>query len=264
MVIVVEALPADAGDTLVGTLGATRWQAPAPPPFPHLALTPERLEWRDPTGGDGPVHVDFVKGPLAYRRRHGGGRQQPLARAVGLKGGWGRGGAGESPRILDATAGLGRDAFVLASLGCRVTMLERSAVVHALLADALVRGAADPELGSWLPQRLHLERVDARAWLRAAPTDQGAFDVVYLDPMYPERRKAARVKKTAATLQRLVGFDADAADLLAIALTVARRRVVVKRPRWAPPLAGPPPVGTTGAVNTRFDIYAPTSPPPAP
>ena len=41
-----------------------------------------------------------------------------IARAIGLN-------SPTAPHVLDATAGLGGDAFVLASLGCPVTMVER-------------------------------------------------------------------------------------------------------------------------------------------
>ena len=87
-------------------------------------------------GYRGGVYLDFVRGCSGYRTRRGGGRQQPLARAVGLR-------QGRSPEVLDVTAGLGRDAFVLASLGCQVVLLERSPVIAALLFDALERALAD-------------------------------------------------------------------------------------------------------------------------
>ncbi|MGL4755264.1 MAG: class I SAM-dependent methyltransferase, partial [Aeromonadaceae bacterium] len=115
----------------------------APAPF-ALVYTAERLELRkldEPALGA--VYVDFVGGAVAHRRKFGGGRGQSIAKAVGLK-------SGANPSVVDATAGLGRDAFVLASLGCRVLMLERSPVVAALLQDGLVRGYADAEIGAWL------------------------------------------------------------------------------------------------------------------
>src|SRR5688572_20080391 len=88
-----------------------------------------------PTGKNapGPIYADFLTGAAAHRRLHGGGRGQPIARAIGLKPGV------KPPSVIDATAGLGRDAFVLACLGCEVTLLERSPTVAALLRDALER-----------------------------------------------------------------------------------------------------------------------------
>ncbi|HAD42901.1 MAG TPA: 16S rRNA (guanine(1516)-N(2))-methyltransferase, partial [Plesiomonas shigelloides] len=74
----------------------------------------------------GAICVDFVGGTMAHRRRFGGGRGEAVAKAVGIKKGY-------LPDVVDATAGLGRDAFVLASIGCRVRLLERHPVVAALL-----------------------------------------------------------------------------------------------------------------------------------
>ncbi|WP_457998882.1 class I SAM-dependent methyltransferase, partial [Klebsiella michiganensis] len=85
----------------------------------------------------------------AHRRKFGGGRGEAVAKAVGIKGDY-------LPDVVDATAGLGRDAFVLASVGCRVRMLERNPVVAALLDDGLARGYADAEIGGWLQERLQL------------------------------------------------------------------------------------------------------------
>lgn len=195
----------------------------------------------------GPVYVDFVSGRLAYRRRFGGGRRQPLARAVGLKG-------GVNPDLVDATAGLGRDAFVLAGLGCRVRMVERSPIIAALLQDGLERAALDPEIGPLIKARLSLSRADGRVFLAALAEDERP-EVVYLDPMYPERTKTAWVKKELRALRQLVGDNQDAPELLAAALAAARRRVVVKRPRRAPPLPGPPPSFPVEGENTRFDVY---------
>lgn len=214
------------------------------PGAPHLELDAHRLALR-PGGGLGPVLVDFVGGSLGHRRRHGGGRGQTLTRAIGLKG-------GARPRVLDATAGLGRDAFVLATLGCAVVMLERDPVIAALLADGLRRARLDPELGPWIDQRLRLVPGDACALL---PSLNPAPEVVYLDPMFPERRKSALVKKEMRVFRQLVGEDPDAPQLLALALGVALRRVVVKRSKQAPVLAGPPPDLSLQGNTIRYDIY---------
>ncbi|MCK5323461.1 MAG: class I SAM-dependent methyltransferase, partial [Desulfobulbaceae bacterium] len=117
-----------------------------------LVLSCKRLELRL-TGPDapGPIYVDFTGGPVRYRREHGGGRRQPLARAVGLK-------HGLTPNVLDATAGLGRDAFVLACLGCRVQLIERSSILAALLEDGLRRAAADSNIKSIIIDRMVLIR----------------------------------------------------------------------------------------------------------
>ncbi|WP_058910467.1 16S rRNA (guanine(1516)-N(2))-methyltransferase RsmJ [Entomohabitans teleogrylli] len=211
-----------------------------------LALTPDHLELRkrdEPKLGG--IFVDFVSGAMAHRRKFGGGRGEAVAKAVGIKGSY-------LPDVVDATAGLGRDAFVLAALGCRVRMLERHPVVAALLDDGLQRGWQDPEIGPWLRERLQLIHASS---LTALSDITPRPDVVYLDPMYPHRQKSALVKKEMRVFQALVGADADADGLLAPAQLLATRRVVVKRPDYAPPLAG---VTTRSAVTTkshRFDIY---------
>ncbi|MBY4890823.1 16S rRNA (guanine(1516)-N(2))-methyltransferase RsmJ [Pantoea endophytica] len=213
-----------------------------------LVLTAEHLELRkldEPKLGG--IFVDFVSGAMAHRRKFGGGRGEAVAKAVGIKSGY-------LPDVVDATAGLGRDAFVLAALGCRVRMLERHPVVAALLDDGLRRGYQDAEIGGWLRDRLTLlHAVSQQALCDVTP----APDVVYLDPMYPHRQKSAMVKKEMRVFQSLVGADDDADALLEPARRLAKKRIVVKRPDYAPPLAG---VVTQDAVVTkshRFDIYPP-------
>ena len=195
----------------------------------------------------GAVFVDFLAGAAAHRRLYGGGRGQALARAVGLK-------RGATPSVIDATAGLGQDGFVLASLGCQVQLLERSPIVAALLHDALQRAVADSEIGAWVGERLSLQQVDSCAYLSNL-TAQQRPDVVYLDPMYPERRKSALTSKELRLLRVLVGEDADAAQLLASARCCASKRVVVKRPRRAPTLDTRPADAQIFTPHTRFDLY---------
>jgi len=214
-----------------------------------LVLTPERLELRkrdEPKLGG--IFVDFVGGAMAHRRKFGGGRGEAVAKAVGIKGDY-------LPDVVDATAGLGRDAFVLASVGCRVRMLERHPVVAALLDDGLRRGYQDAEIGSWLQERLQLIHGSSLAELvNLTPRP----DVVYLDPMFPHKQKSALVKKEMRVFQSLVGPDNDADGLLEPARNLAKKRVVVKRPDYAPPLAD---IATQNAVVTkghRFDIYSGT------
>ena len=138
-------------------------------------------------GSAGPIFVDFTSGALNHRRLMGGGRRQTLARAVGLKPGY-------DPYIVDATAGLGRDAFVLANCGCNILMCERSPVLAALLEDALTRAINDPEIGGWICTRMKLSFSDSLTTLDAL-SDESLPDVVYLDPMYPHSKRRAKVKK---------------------------------------------------------------------
>lgn len=211
-----------------------------------LVLTERQLELRkldEPKLG--PVYVDFVEGAVAHRRKFGGGRGQSIAKAVGLK-------SGANPTVVDATAGLGRDAFVLASLGCSVTMLERHPVVAALLADGLLRAKQDPEIGAWVSERMRLISGPALENLQRLPFEH---DVVYLDPMFPHRQKSALVKKEMRVFQSLVGPDLDADALLPVALSVATKRVVVKRPDYAGFLNELKPSTSIETKSNRFDVY---------
>ncbi len=195
----------------------------------------------------GPVKADFTGGAVAHRRQFGGGTGQLIAKACGIKG-------GIRPSILDATAGLGRDAFVLATLGCRVHMLERSPVVHALLESGLEQAWDAGELDEILG-RMSLEQADGRQWLEQCPAEL-APDLVYLDPMFPHTDKKAQVKKEMLAFRELVGYDSDDRELLAAALKLARYRVVVKRARKAPAIEGPAPIYTVDGKSSRYDIYA--------
>lgn len=210
-----------------------------------LLLTDDRLECHL-LGADapGPIDVDFLGGALAHRRQYGGGRGQLIARAVGLN-------RKKRLSILDVTAGLGRDAFVLAQLGNSVTMVERSSVLCALLRDGLRRGQAE----AWFRElSLNLVQADALDYMDSLSEDKYP-EVVYLDPMYPSRKKRALVKKEMRILRALVGDDMDAAGLLARARRCARYRVVVKRPRLAECLAGVAPDLVFTGKSSRFDVY---------
>ncbi len=194
-----------------------------------------------------PVRADFAEPALLYRLRHAGARSEDLARAIGV-------GQRHGLRVVDATAGWGRDSAVLATLGCEVTMIERHRVVWLLLDDALARASAsvDPRVLA-LVKRLRLLEGDARELLRRWTGP--APDAVLLDPMFPERDGSAAVRKEMRLFHALVGDDADAAELLAASLALACHRVVVKRPRRAPALPGPPPSFTIEGRSTRFDVY---------
>lgn len=197
----------------------------------------------------GPVRVDFVSGTLRWRLAHGGGRGEMVAKACGLKKDF-------IPRVLDCTAGLGRDGLILASLGCEVALCERSPLIAALLEDGLARAAQSAELTP-IVTRMHLQQGDALSVLTglagAAPEQRP--EVVYLDPMFPHREKSALVKKDMRVFRTVVGEDLDADALLEPALAVARKRVVVKRPARAPYLAGRKPSLELSGQSSRFDIY---------
>ena len=193
----------------------------------------------------GPVRVDFVEGAVAHRRLFGGGSGQMIAKAVGIQ-------PGVRPSVLDATAGLGKDAFVLASLGCQMSLIERQPIIAALLEDGLARGRQDREVGSIISQMRLLTGNSIeliRDWQGDPP------QVIYLDPMFPHREKTALVKKEMRLFRPLVGDDMDAPALLEAALALATHRVVVKRPRKAPCIDGPKPGYALDGKSSRYDIY---------
>jgi len=191
----------------------------------------------------GELSVDFSDAKLNFRA-NSSIRNQNIAKALGLKG-------GQRPAVLDATAGLGKDAFLMASLGCEVSLLERSALVHALLADGLSRvGYYGEEIAAIL-LRMKLHFGD----LLEFEADSKQFDVVYLDPMFPERRKSAKVKKDMALLHQLLGYQTDGVELLDCAKRLAKKRVVVKRAKLSPHLgSGKPDIEFKGS-SSRYDVY---------
>ncbi|MHB8809451.1 MAG: class I SAM-dependent methyltransferase [Desulfobulbaceae bacterium] len=217
------------------------------PPDLVLHLTEHHLELLCPGNPEltGPVLVEFVTGAAGYRRRHGG--HEMLLRAVGLK-------SGRPLSALDTTGGLGRDAFILASHGCTVHIVERHPVIGALLADGLRRALQHPETQR-AAARITLTVKDSRQVLAELASAGQQVDAVYLDPMFPRRSKSAKVKKELQMLQMLAGVEEDNGDLLAAALRTAAPRVVVKRPKGAPTLPGPPPAHSHVGTTTRFDVY---------
>ena len=213
-------------------------------PF-SLLLTQEHLELREDNRLSPPLYVDFG-GPDLLRRASGRGRSETLFRALG------RGLTVGSGSIVDTTAGLGRDAFMLAAWGYRVQAIERAPVVAALLDDGLQRARVNKSL-SKVVNRITIVFGDAREFL-AKLTEKPA--VVYLDPMYPKSPKRARKSLGMHRLRHVLSDDADAESLLEVALNTATYRVVVKRPLRAPTLGGVS-SGSIFGRTIRFDLYPP-------
>jgi 16S rRNA (guanine1516-N2)-methyltransferase len=174
-----------------------------------------------------------------------------LIRALGWKAG--------VRRVVDATAGLGRDACALAAFGFDVVAVERAPLMQALWRDALARHA---------PPRLRLVEDDAARFLDAVAGTAEAPDAVFVDPMYPDVERKALQQRELRLIRAAVtdeGRDGplDNGALFAAALRSARLRVVVKRPRWAAPL-GEAPTHTWEGASTRFDLYVTTTAPTTP
>ena len=244
--------------------------APKDPFF--LQLTPQHLQLvQAGKNSPHPIYVDFTSGQVAHRRQFGGGKGQIIAKAAGLN-------KTPSPVILDATAGMGKDAFVFASLGARVILMERSPVSAALLSDGLQRAALDENIADII-DRMTLIFGDAR-FLGSNPSDnsisvsaegslpaEGSIpakdsiqlnerpDVIYLDPMFPHRKKSALVKKEMLAFQSIIGDDKDSNELLNVCRQLAKKRVVVKRPIKASWLNNCKPSFSMNMKKHRFDIY---------
>jgi 16S rRNA (guanine1516-N2)-methyltransferase len=190
------------------------------------------------------LKCDFVHGAVNHRLLYGGGRGQNLPKAVGMK-------AGQSPRIIDATAGLGRDAFLLASLGSQVTLIERSDIVHGLLEAGME--AARKAGGR------HKEVVDRMTLIHGDSIDllpRMNPDVVLIDPMHPPRKKSALVKSNMRELRDIVGADVDQRRLIETALGAAAKRVVIKWPAKSPPMEGLKPCShQIVGKSVRYDVF---------
>jgi len=221
----------------------------------NLNYTDDYVELRD-NDKNIAIHIDFLSGDLAHRQQYGGGRGQSIAKAIGLKQGL------APPFVIDATAGLAKDAYVLACLGCSVILLERSPVIAELIEDAIERAKDDEHFQNILKTGFSViaqSSVDYLTQLKNSADDNCPDviypDVIYLDPMYPERKKSASVKKNMQILQKLLGHDEDTQELLDIALKTAKKRVVVKRPKGAKNLTNIKPTYLVESKKTRYDVY---------
>lgn len=192
-----------------------------------------------------PLRIDFVNHarfsvPLTVR--------EPLARAAGIK-------AGLRPPVIDLTAGLGRDAWALASMGCPVQAFERHPLIHHLLADALQRAKNHPSSAS-VAERIQLHLGTAQA--RPAACFMPSTETVWLfDPMFPPRPKSAEVKKEMRVFAALIGADDDAQAVFAWARMQAGARWVVKRPHHAAIWPAHHPDFTVESARLRFDVFLP-------
>ncbi|MDS7595062.1 class I SAM-dependent methyltransferase [Agrobacterium tumefaciens] len=188
--------------------------------------------------------VDFVGGAVGHRFRSGEGRGQALAKAAGFT-------KGRTPKIVDATAGLGRDAFLLASLGAEVTLIERSPGMHAHLADGIRRALEAGGAYAETAARMTLLQGDSKELLKELSPE-----VVIVDPMHPPRHNSALVKKEMRVLRELVGADPDQVQLMEAALASAQKRVVLKWPLRADPMPGiRKPSHQILGKNTRYDVF---------
>ena len=188
--------------------------------------------------------IDFTRGAVGHRRKFGGGRGQALSKACGLS-------KGQTPSIVDATAGLGRDSFLLASLGAKVTLIERSKHMYKLLDDGIARAHDAGSPFADIISRMTLVHGDSRDVLPTLSPD-----VVLVDPMHPPRGNSALVKIEMRQLREVVGADLDAFEVMQVAIYVAKKRVVLKWPLRAAPM--PDLKAHSHQIlgkSTRFDVF---------
>ena len=170
------------------------------------------------------LKCSFIEGPILHRLKYGKGRGQNLAKAVGMK-------FNKNRNIIDATAGLGYDSFILASLGAKVTLIERSQKMHELLQNGINEGISFGGEIEKIINRMELLFGDSKDILpKLTP------EVIMIDTMYKERKKTALVKNNMRLVREIVGPDTDYIELLEVALNCAKNRVVLKQPRYAEPI----------------------------
>ena len=175
-----------------------------------------------------------------------------LVRAAKMKG-------ADRPTAIDATAGLGEDSLLLAAAGFEVQLYEQDETIAALLENGLARAANDPRLAS-IVARMHLTCGNSVSALqKITDSGVGAPDVVYLDPMFPERSKSASVKKKFQLLHHLEAPCANEEELLRAAIAAKPRKVVVKRPAKGALLAGMKPGYSIAGKAVRYDVFTPAS-----
>ena len=181
-----------------------------------------------------PLCVEFASAQM--RSRIASGRQQPLARACGLH-------KHPGAFIVDATAGLGRDGWCLASLGARMRWYERHPLMYALLRDALANNQ------SQTAARIDLQHDDGRQ------LDGADADAIFLDPMFPATGRRAAPALEMQIMQSVIGPDQDAQQLWQRAMDSGARRVVLKRPPRGAKVRVAKPDLSFGGGRVVYDVY---------
>ena len=190
------------------------------------------------------LKCSFIEGPILHRLKYGKGRGQNLAKAVGMK-------SNKNRTIIDATAGLGYDAFILASLGANVTLIERSKIMYNLLQEGISEAKSFGGEISGIINRMNLIFGDSKFIL------PDLFpEVILIDTMYKERKKTALVKNDMRLVRDIVGSDSDYIQLIDVALNQASNRVVIKQPRYADQIDNIKPYSHQILGKTiRYDVY---------
>jgi 16S rRNA (guanine1516-N2)-methyltransferase len=190
------------------------------------------------------LKCSFIEGPILHRLKYGKGRGQNLAKAVGMK-------SNKNRTIIDATAGLGYDAFILASLGANVTLIERSKIMYNLLQEGISEAKSFGGEISGIISRMNLIFGDSKFILPDLLPE-----VILIDTMYKDRKKTALVKNDMRLVRDIVGSDSDYIQLIDVALNQASNRVVIKQPRYADQIDNIKPYSHQILGKTiRYDVY---------
>ena len=182
----------------------------------RLSLIDGRYCLLDSFSSQKPLSLSFFSPKFLSRVKAASKNTELLARAVGTR---------QGLKVLDCTAGLGREGFLLAHLGCDVTLIERSKVIYTLLLDALNWASFDPDLKK-VVDRISLYQSDAKEYLYR----HSSWDVIYIDPMFPDKKKTSLPKGDMQYLQRFLSKEKNDVSLLKSAFRCKFRRLVVKRP----------------------------------
>lgn len=172
-------------------------------------------------------------------------QHEMLVKAAKIKG------AASPIHVFDATAGMGEDSLLLAAAGFEVTLFERDPIIAALLEDSLRRARDIPELADMV-SRMHFCEGDSREAMLSLAEEERP-DVIYLDPMFPARKKSGLIKKKFQLLQQLESPCMDGESLLAAAMQAKPRKIVIKRPAKGPYLADIKPDYSIDGKTIRYD-----------
>lgn len=156
----------------------------------------------------------------------------------------------EHPVAVDAAAGMGEDSFLLAAAGYEVYLFEQDAVIAALLRDALYRAGEDDRLRE-IVGRMHLSEGNS---IELMPRLGITPEIVYLDPMFPPRKKSGLIHKKLQLIQKLEQPCADERELFAAAAAMHPKKIIIKRPLNGAPLADRKPSYTVKGKAIRYDV----------
>jgi 16S rRNA (guanine1516-N2)-methyltransferase len=193
-----------------------------------------------------PLVCDFTQGEYLHRIQSAGIRGELVAKAVNFK-------KYPNANVLDITAGMGHDGFILATVGANIHFVERNPVVASMLADGLERAKLNSQTAE-AAERCKITFEDSERFLNRNKTP---VDIIHIDPMFPERKKSAQVKKSMSVFHQIVGKDMDAGDLLKAARQFDCKKIIVKRPNAAPFLGDIKPSSQVKSKKHRYDVYLP-------